>query len=330
MNRRVVILCVIAALALAGVSGAAAGQDKTERGFAFRMGSDGPGWGQVDFQFGGPDGPMVWMMSDGKQVKGAPYSAQAVNESIQTLADGNRIVRRSNSMLYRDSEGRTRREESAKPNADDQARVVFINDPVAGVSYILDAREKSAQKLPSMGFNVTWKSSDGNPAEKTVTINGKSETNTEVRTEVHTFEKEVIVDSHGGPGGHGGPGAGPGVMMRSGSAEFSAARKGQKESLGKQMFDGVEAEGTRTTVTIPAGEIGNEQPINIVSERWYSPELQLTVMTRQSDPRFGETTYRLTNINRSEPAKTLFEVPSDYTVSTEGRMMKKRAKPQDQ
>ncbi len=87
-----------------------------------------------------------------------------------------------------------------------------------------------------------------------------------------------------------------------------------KEQLGKQNIEGVEAEGTRTTVTIPAGEIGNERAIEIVSERWYSPELQLVVMTRHSDPRSGETTYKLTNINRAEPAKSLFEVPSDYTI----------------
>jgi hypothetical protein len=76
----------------------------------------------------------------------------------------------------------------------------------------------------------------------------------------------------------------------------------------------VDADGTRTTITIPAGEIGNERAIEIVSERWYSPELQLVVMTRHSDPRTGETVYRLTNINRTEPVKSLFEVPSDYTI----------------
>jgi len=88
----------------------------------------------------------------------------------------------------------------------------------------------------------------------------------------------------------------------------------KEEQLGKQNIEGVEAEGTRTTVTIPAGEIGNERAIEIVSERWFSPELQLVVMTRNSDPRTGETTYKLTNINRAEPAKSLFEVPSDYTI----------------
>ncbi len=78
--------------------------------------------------------------------------------------------------------------------------------------------------------------------------------------------------------------------------------------------EGVEAEGKRITHTIPAGEIGNDRPIEIVSESWYSSELQVLVMTRHSDPRRGETTYRLTNINRAEPDRSLFEVPADYTV----------------
>jgi hypothetical protein len=82
------------------------------------------------------------------------------------------------------------------------------------------------------------------------------------------------------------------------------------------MVEGVEAEGSRTTITIAAGQIGNDLPINIVSEQWYSPELQLLLMTRHSDPRTGETTYRLTNVNRAEPDRSLFEVPGDYTVQT--------------
>jgi len=80
------------------------------------------------------------------------------------------------------------------------------------------------------------------------------------------------------------------------------------------MIEGVSAEGTRTTVTIPAGQIGNEQDIVTVTERWYSPELQVTVMNKRTDPRMGTTTYRLTNIIRSEPSPTMFEVPSDYKV----------------
>ena len=94
----------------------------------------------------------------------------------------------------------------------------------------------------------------------------------------------------------------------------------KKDSLGKQNLEGVECDGTRETMTIPAGEMGNELPINITTESWYSPELQVTVLRKFNDPRYGEDVYRLTNINRSEPSKDLFAVPSDYTVK-EGRSM---------
>jgi hypothetical protein len=89
-------------------------------------------------------------------------------------------------------------------------------------------------------------------------------------------------------------------------------------SLGTQMINGVSAEGTRTTRTIPAGEIGNQKPIVITVEKWYSADLQETVLTKRSDPRMGETVRQLTNIQRTEPAATLFQVPSDYTVQVGG------------
>jgi hypothetical protein len=88
----------------------------------------------------------------------------------------------------------------------------------------------------------------------------------------------------------------------------------KKESLGKQTIEGVEAEGTRWTRTIPAHEIGNTLPIEIVNESWYSHELQVMVMTKHRDPRTGEVTWRLTNIRRSEPDRSLFQIPADYTV----------------
>jgi hypothetical protein len=94
-----------------------------------------------------------------------------------------------------------------------------------------------------------------------------------------------------------------------------AAPEAKTESLGKQTIEGVEAEGTRTTVTIPAGQIGNERALEIVSERWYSAALQEVVLSKYRDPRFGEHTYRLKNISRTEPAHSLFEPPADYTVS---------------
>jgi hypothetical protein len=90
------------------------------------------------------------------------------------------------------------------------------------------------------------------------------------------------------------------------------------ESLGKRTIEGVEAEGTRTTIQIPAGRVGNDRPLEIVSERWYSPELQVVVLSSHKDPFVGDTVYRLTNINRAEPAASLFEVPADYTVFESG------------
>jgi hypothetical protein len=96
------------------------------------------------------------------------------------------------------------------------------------------------------------------------------------------------------------------------------AEEQQKEtttaSLGTQRINGVSATGTRTTRTIPAGEIGNQKPIVITIEKWYSADLQETVMTKRNDPRMGETVFQLTNIQRTEPAATLFQVPADYTV----------------
>jgi len=264
-----------------------------------------------------PDANFVFMASEsfgGKTVKGAPYSAEAVTESIQTLSDGNRIINRSTSSLYRDSEGRTRREQSLKGlgifggAGEEPTQTIFISDPVAGVTYSLDSKSHTAHKGLPFTFEFTRK-----PGE---TIEGR------------TFEFKVAPGTAPAAGGNVMmtaplPAPGPGVRVAhaaEGVSTFVFKSKSansndvKEEQLGKQNIEGVEAEGTRTTTTIPAGEIGNERAIEIVSERWYSPELQLVVMTRHSDPRFGETTYKLTNINRTEQAKSLFEVPAGYTI----------------
>ena len=101
-------------------------------------------------------------------------------------------------------------------------------------------------------------------------------------------------------------------------AREEASGEVKKESLGTQAINGVNAEGTRITHTIPAGRIGNDKPIQIVLERWYSPDLQIMVKSSRSDPRFGTTTYSVTNVQRTEPAAALFTVPSDYTVKEGG------------
>ncbi len=244
------------------------------------------------------------MMFYNKPIKNAPYSAEAVTEKIQLLADGNRIVRRETTTLYRDSEGRTRRDQtfSRTRNSDASDMVSFISDPVSGFNYTLHHKDRQAFKQKNQTFNIKLRetSKDGIVIEEKISPADKSEVEKAVRARLRPLPQ-------GEP-----PAGGVSVFVGPDSAAKKLDRK--QESLGQQMVEGVMAEGSRSTITIPAGEIGNEQPINIVSERWYSPELQLVVMHKRTDPRQGETIYRLTNINRNEPARSLFEAPADFTV----------------
>jgi hypothetical protein len=108
----------------------------------------------------------------------------------------------------------------------------------------------------------------------------------------------------------------PGAEVNGNAFFFSSGAKSnaKKESLGKQVVEGVECVGSKEIATIPAGSVGNDRPIETVTERWYSPELQMEVLTKTTDPRFGETTYRLGNLVRAEQPKSLFEVPADYKL----------------
>jgi len=206
-----------------------------------------------------------------KVVTGAPFSATISTQATQTLADGNQIQHTSTGSLARDSQGRTRRDMTLPafgPMAvagQAAPHVTFVNDPVAGTRYILEADTKTARLMPP-------------PPDKA-----------EFARKGHT----------------GAPGAGA----------AAADKDVVTTSLGTQTIGGVTAEGTRYTRTIPAGQIGNAKPIVIVTERWYSADLQMVVMTKRSDPRSGETTFQMTIIARTEPAASLFQVPTDYTLA---------------
>jgi hypothetical protein len=212
-------------------------------------------------------------MHGGKVVTGAPFSAVAVTETTQTLADGNHIARKTQTNLFRDSQGRVRREvtlEAFGPlAASGQTKsFVSINDPVAGTHYVLHLDTKTAEQLPGPGGRIG------------AAIKGH------IEGKLHAHVQETVAE---------------GTLT--------------KEDLGTQTMEGVSAQGTRFTHVIPAGEIGNEKPITVVREVWYSNDLQMVLMTKRSDPRFGETTYTLSNVQRSEPDASLFKVPSDYTVT---------------
>ncbi len=254
----------------------------------------GPGRGPGPGRFGGPpDRPMMggrFLGAEagmpGRVVKNAPYSADIITETTQTLADGNHIRQSSTVRVYRDSEGRTRREQSLRslnalaPNSN-LPQMVFINDPVAGANSALNASEKTATRS-------TWTPRTGEPGQKGM------------------MPRQA--------------GQGPNRQFRGRGQNPNV----KTESLGKQTIEGVVAEGTRTTMTIPAGEMGNEQPLQVVSETWYSPELQAVVLSKRTDPRSGEHTTRMTNLTRSEPSRSLFEVPSEYKLTDAGRMRGQR------
>ncbi len=273
-----------------------------------------------------------------KVVKGAPYSAESVTETVQTLSDGNRIVRSNKASVYRDTEGRTRREQSLGAigpwaTAEEPARFVTIQDPVTGFTYTLNPRNRTATKMAvpapgNGGFRVMVDKESG-PQNAPAPMAGEGGP---VRIQI---ERRINGDGPPPPLPEPPPGAivhqeiriigGPDGTVNAPANDKRPHPDMKKEDLGTQTIEGVSAQGTRHTTTFPAGFFGNERPLQIVDEKWYSTELQTVIMTKHSDPRSGETTFRLTNVNRSNPDKALFEVPGDYKV-TEPRMERREMK----
>jgi hypothetical protein len=237
----------------------------------------------------GPVGPVTAggmffsaeVADNGKAITGAPYTATASTEVTQVLSDGNRIINKTTASLARDSLGRTRREENmgmVGPWQVNGPKLVFINDPTSQTNYVLD------------------------PGKQTATV-------------IQGLKPGLVTPPPP-------PGANLSLMSQAGG-DITFIQKGsgavppedvKTESLGIQTMEGVSVQGKRVTRTIPAGQIGNVEPIETVSEVWYSPDLQVVVMSKHSDPRFGETTYQLTGIQRDEPDPSLFQVPPGYTV----------------
>ena len=230
-------------------------------------------------------------------VPNAAFSADAETEFTQVLGDGNRIERRYSSMVARDNQGRTRREEEIAlvgPLTVDgpSPRLVTIVDPVAGQSYTLDDKQRVAYRNPIAMTKLRAAHAMGWAAAGT---DGQF-----AWTSGTAVAKPPITVT-----------ATPGQRVFVGDG---AATKVTTESLGTKSIEGVMADGTRTTSTIPAGAIGNLMPIEVVSERWYSRELQMAVSISRRDPRSGDSVYRLRNIVKAEPPQDLFTVPADYQV----------------
>jgi hypothetical protein len=239
----------------------------------------------------------------GQVVKGAPYSAEVITESIQTLSDGNRIVHRTSEKVYRDSEGRVRREETKGSEV-----TVTITDPVSGKSYTLNPANRTGRQtamLPLWNFRFGSAGFLADPylwAFGRATGDGRGSITGTFGAETKGTKSPTFI-----------VGSGKAPAPRPAGADYS------EEHLPNRTIEGVVASGVRRTTTIPQGAIGNEQPIKIVSEEWTSPELQVLVLTETSDPRTGRSTYKLTNISRSNPDPSLFKAPLDYTMAGRGK-----------
>jgi hypothetical protein len=237
-------------------------------------------------------------------VTGKPVSATEERKTVQTLGDGTVIERSDSNLFYRDSQGRTRVEQTVQGKT-----TITIMDPVARFNAQLDpASRTAARKALPPAYSDTYAAGFAAGAGDRA--------------------------AGGGAGGRGRGGAvasTPGVGLETMEANLkalteklaaeAAARGGShtaSEDLGMMNQNGVPAQGTRTTMTIPVGQIGNNREIKVVNERWYSNELQMLVKSVNSDPRFGVTTYQLTNILRANPDSGLFQIPADYTVQEPG------------
>ena len=259
-------------------------------------------------------------------VVGKPFSATEERKTFQKLGDGTELASSESNQLFRDGQGRTRVEQVCQDKT-----VVGILDPVGRFFVQLDPVAKTARKtaIPegattggisisacgisrSFGFSnsnqprVSVQSASAMLGEVLTARGGRGGATMEPRSAPPT--PAVAVGAARGGGGGGG-GRGGAVAMAVPNTQPPV-----NEELGAMTQNGVLAMGTRSNVTIPAGRIGNNRDIHIVTERWFSNDLQMLIKSVNSDPRFGENTYQVVNVSQSEPNPSLFQIPSDYTI----------------
>jgi hypothetical protein len=212
---------------------------------------------------------MEVMLAKSKPILGKPYSADSQTDVVQTLSDGNRIVRHTSGKFYRDSSGRTRHEQTfgdVSPSIPGETKI-FLEDPTTNSFWVMDPGSKTSRHLTNM-----------------------------------TYRKIERTEPEPHP-------TGPAMLPK-----LDESRAIVTQDLGQKTIEGVQCNGKRDTITIPAGQIGNEQPIVIVTETWLSSALEAVVQSSTNDPRFGQTTYQLHNIKLGEPARQLFDPPANFQV----------------
>lgn len=292
-----------------------------------------------------------------RNIKNAPYSAEVISEKVQTLPDGNQISKKTSSMAYRDSAGRTRQEIR---DSNGEVRSIHINDAVGGNRYVLSPSKKNATRISTLDKDLqkrieeirekakamakdgkAYVIENGNPNEKIIVKrvetpgeDGRKELREEVKVNVVRLSDDANISA-----GESGivhlrtntaqSGRLEGLKMKQlALAEEMAspgalgslfqdrqyAHKSTTTSLGTKEMEGVRVEGKNVSYTIPAGQIGNKNPIVVSTETWTSPDLQVVVYSKHSDPRAGDTIYRLANLKHTEQPMSLFTVPEGYNV----------------
>ena len=366
------LVCCAAALAAAS-----AGAQPSDAPDPVDLPSPDAGWiAQLDHaDFAGPHARTLAFVGDelGQEriIKGAPYCADAVHESVQPLADGNRIVHRQITRLCRDGEGRTRQEIEH-----DGRKRVYLRDPIAREGWVLDPERKSARRvglgrLDAPADGAAWREygermrdwarsfrerlvaqpavpplaatqpappeapTAWSGAQPVVIVSGEPARRLAQTAEVQggrPGDLQVLrIDAHRDdrlaalppvpPMPDVPPMPAP-LMQR--LPGFAPRGPGVLTPLGSKEIEGLRVDGERTTWTIEPGRLGNEKPIVITREVWTSPELLLTVQSREFDPRSGEATYRLSKVRRGEPDAALMKVPSDHDS---GRGEERRQRP---
>jgi hypothetical protein len=222
-----------------------------------------------------------------RTIAGEPFSAEEESERSQVLADGTHVSQTTQIRLYRDSQGRTRNETVLAQQQEARSPVFFVHiyDPVAKVHYSLDMQRQIAHVISVAGENRARPE----PTEAETTDQSPP---ARVERPLRSATSQTTTDP----------------------ATEPVRRRVSHVSLGTQTFEGIEARGMQTTMTIPEGAEGNDRPIEIVCENWESPELKLQMLSKCTDPLHGDHTTRVVSIDRSEPDASLFQVPPDFKI----------------
>lgn len=223
-------------------------------------------------------------------VKREPVAATLI---IEQFPEGTGETRTTTAVIYRDQAGRTRRDQIAANS--NTLETTTINDPVAGFTYLIQHRDTTARRT-RFSSHGTEKSTYAIAAMQNA-----------ISTSPRASSYHMLPVAMSGP-------SGKGLKQQAAPA---APTHPQSEPLGQREIEGVETEGTRTRVTIPAGPLGNEREMQIVTERWYAPKLKMVVLIERLDPRFGRSVYRLSGVKTADPPATLFRVPENYKITVE-------------